>query len=72
MTKRELREIMQSALKSEYGFAPTLGSITLLESSDDGTYILASINGNVYSFNGDYRIGKINGIYVGKGTIEKK
>ena len=43
MTTREinlnLKRTAQAALKSEYGFQPSLDSITLLEGSDDRTYI---------------------------------
>ena len=71
MTKLELKQIMQAALKNEYGFAPTKNDIKLLESNDDGTYILVNINGNIYRFCSSYRNGKINGVWVAKGTIEK-
>ena len=41
-TKRELKQIVQTALKAEYGFKPTLKEITLLEATGDGTRILFS------------------------------
>ena len=38
-TKRELKEIVAEAMKSEYGFAPRKNEITLMEANDTGTYI---------------------------------
>lgn len=67
-TKPELRKIAQRALESEYGFAPTLNAITLLEANGEGTYILFSVKGEEYRFNSDIRHGAV---WVGSGTIEK-
>ena len=67
MTKQELKKIRCAALESEYGFAPAYKNITLLESYDNGEYILFSVKGNVYNFS-SYRQGS-NGVYVGKGSI---
>jgi hypothetical protein len=67
-TKTELRKIAQRALESEYGFAPALNAITLLEANGEGTYILFSVNGKEYRFNSDIRHGDV---WVGSGTIEK-
>lgn len=71
MTRLEMKEIMQAALKNEYGFAPAICNIRLLEISIDGTYICAIVNGNIYKFSSYYMNGKTNGVWVGKGTIEK-
>ena len=71
-TKTELKKIAQLALDSEYGFAPELEEITLLEACSDGTKIYFEVNGEEYKFTsyintyGDMRI-----IWIGKGTIEK-
>ena len=71
-TKAELRTIVQTALRSEYGFSPAKNSITLLESSGDGTYILFSVNGKQYSFCSHVsHIGGMESIWCGCGTIEK-
>ena len=77
MTKRELKHIAQQALDSEYGFAPKLSDITLLEANDNGLYILFSVRGKEYSFRSHYlSYGKgedrINTIWVGSETIEKR
>ena len=62
MTTREinlnLKRTAQAALKSEYGFPPTLDSITLLEGSHE------------YSF--DSYTWPDGSVWVGKGTIEKE
>lgn len=70
MTKAELRQIAQQALESEYGFAPAMSKITLLEANGEGTYILFSVKGKEYSF--DSRILRDGTIWVGKGTVEKR
>lgn len=60
-------------MRSEYGFASTsLKDIVLLEASRDGLYILFSVNENVYRFESTYKFGKENGVWVGKGTIERE
>lgn len=71
LTKNELKEIMKRALFLEFGFAPTLNKITLLEASGDGTYILASVNGFQYSFQSRRTLGAANGVFVGRGCIER-
>ena len=70
MTKAELRKIAQQALESEYGFAPSINKIVLLEANGEGTYILFSVKGKEYSF--DSRILRDGTIWAGKGTIEKR
>lgn len=72
LTNMQLKQIIVSALRNEYGFAPKCKDVVLLEATGDGTYIFAEVNGNVYSFNSDYRLGIENGVYTGKGTIDKK
>lgn len=44
-TKTELKKIAQLALDSEYGFAPELEEITLLEACSDGTKIYFEVKG---------------------------
>lgn len=69
MKKAEMKKVMQAALKSEYGFAPALDCIKLMESNDDGTYIAATVCGKYYAFNGwKWSDGAV---WVGKGTVEK-
>lgn len=77
LTKRDLKNIAQHALDAEYGFAPKLSDITLLEANDNGLYILFSVKNNEYSFRSHYvSYGKgedrIDTIWAGKGTIEKR
>lgn len=77
MTKSELKHIAKEALNSEYGFSPSLSDITLLEADDTGLYILFSVKGHEYRFDSRYfPIGRgadrINTIWAGKGTIEKR
>lgn len=71
MTKAELRKTAQMALKSEYGFAPSLDKIVLLEANLDGTYILFEVLGHEYRFD-SYRESRFNTVWVGNGTITKK
>ena len=70
-TKQELRTIAKEALRSEYGFAPALKDIVLLEAYGDGTYILFEVKGNIYNFTSSYRFGEHNGVWCGKGTITR-
>lgn len=70
MTKATLRKIAQQALKSEYGFAPALNQIVLLEANGEGTYILFEVNDREYAF--DSRLLHDGTIWVGKDTIEKR
>lgn len=69
-TNTEIKKTAQVALKSEYGFAPALKDITLLEASGDRTRILFRVAGHEYSFN-SYNF--IDGsVWCGSGTIEKR
>lgn len=77
MTKAELKNIAQQALKSEYGFSPAKADIVLLEANDNGLYILFSVKGHEYRFDSHYfTIGhgenKLNTVWIGPGTIEKR
>ena len=73
MTAREIRTNMkrtaQLALKSEYGFNPSLESIILLEGCDDRTYIRFRVGVHEYAFN-SYKF-EDGRVWVGSGTIEK-
>ena len=69
MSIRTLKVIAQAALKSEYGFAPALINIGIMESNDTGTYIAFTVNGKYYRF--DSYTCWDGSIWVGKGTIEK-
>ena len=68
-TLRELEKIAQAALKSEYGFAPSLREISILGSNGDGTYMAFFVNLKYYRFD-SYKMHD-GSIWVGKGTIEK-
>ena len=77
MTKATLKDIAKAALQSEYGFSPKKADITLLEADDTGLYILFEVKGHEYRFNSRYfPIGRgedrIDTIWCGKGTIEKR
>lgn len=69
MTKTTLKKIAQTALESEFGFAPAISNITLLEANGEGTYILFSVKGKDYRFESRLLLDKT--IWVGKGTIER-
>ena len=69
MTKANLKKIAQAALNSEYGFAPAISNITLLEASGDGTYILFSVKEKEYRFNSHMFLD--GSVWAGEGTITK-
>lgn len=72
MTIKQCKEIAREALEYEYGFAPYLKNIQLMETNDTGTYIAFMVNGRYYRF--DSRIVIIGGtrtVWVGDGTIER-
>ena len=69
-TTTDIKKTAQAALKSEYGFAPSLKDITLLECSGDRTYILFRVAGHEYSF--DSHSFADGSVWVGSGTIEKR
>lgn len=58
MTKAELRKTAQTALKNEYGFAPSVSKIVLLEANGEGSYILFMVNCKEYRFTTRYGIEK--------------
>lgn len=73
MTSRQLKINMkhtaQAALKSEYGFKPSLENIILLEGCDDRTYIRFQVGTHEYAFH-SYKF-EDGSVWVGNGTIEK-
>jgi hypothetical protein len=76
-TTSELKEIVVTALKDEYGFAPKKSEITLLESSGDGTYILFRVRNIEYSFDSYHMEGwtvvpGYTPVWCGEGTITRK
>lgn len=72
MTVREYKTIVKEALASEYGFAPCLKDIQLMESNDTGTYIAFMVNGRYYRFDSYFlHYGDMKTIWVGSGTIER-
>jgi hypothetical protein len=76
MTKKfedQLKKTAQIALKEEFGFAPCLSEITLLECDGDRTYIRFHVHGNVYAFNSRIEhIGDMETVWCGKGTITRQ
>ncbi len=44
MKKEQLKKKAQEALKEKYGFGPARREIILLETSDEGDYILFEVN----------------------------
>lgn len=72
MTNKEFKTIAQTALKSEYGFAPAKNQITLLEANSDGTYIMFEVNGKVYQFNSHIcTYGGMRTVFAGADTISR-
>ena len=67
MSKEELKKTAQVALKSEYGFAPALSAIRLLEAADDRTYILFRVGDTEYRF--DSYLFHDGSVWCGRGTI---
>ena len=68
-TNTNIKKTALAALESEYGFAPNLKDITLLEASGDRTYIRFRVGIHEYSFNSfTWPVGSV---WVGHGTIEK-
>ena len=71
-TKIELKHIVSTALKSEYGFAPALNKIILLEAHGDGTYILSRVGVHEYRFDSySFPVGSDSTVWCGSGTIQK-
>ena len=74
-TNTQLKTIVQRALENEYGFAPKLKDIVLLEANGTGEYILFEVNGKEYNFN-SYMMEEGHpfpySVWYGKGTITRK
>lgn len=70
--KQEIKERLQRALESEYGFYPAKKDIEILESNINGTYVIFEVKENKYKFKSDYFRGKKEyGVWCGKGTISR-
>ena len=69
MTKEQIKKTAQAAMKSNYGYAPALREIKLLEASDDRTYILFRIGDFEYEFR-SYAF-QDGSVWVGEGHVEK-
>lgn len=71
-SKKDIRHILQSALKSEFGFAPALSEITIFKSLPDGTHALFLVDGREYRFDSyTSNIGGMETVWVGAGTIRR-
>lgn len=69
MTKDAFKKTAQVALKANYGFAPALSNIVLLEACDDRTYILFRVGSFEYRFKSwKYLDGSV---WCGRGTVEQ-
>ena len=62
------KDIIQGALRNAYGFKPTLKDITILESSDNRTYILARVGDREYRFD-SFISGPGTAVWVGDDCI---
>lgn len=69
MNKKIIKETAQYALKSEYGFAPALHDIQLLEASSDRTYILFRVGQWEYEFSSYIFSG--SSVWAGPGHVRK-
>lgn len=71
-SKQNIKQIVQCALKSEFGFAPTLSAITLHKSFPDGTHALFVVSDKKYRFDSyTITVGGLETVYVGPGTIRR-
>lgn len=77
-TKTEIKRTAQAAIRSFTGLKPKLNQITLLECSDDRTYILFRVVDIEYRFKSyvfmpftDDNGERIEPVWVGDGTIER-
>lgn len=68
-TKAELKQIAHEALVSEYGFAPAMNNIILLEANGEGTYIRFMVKGHEYRFDSTLFHGDV---FCGNNTITKE
>lgn len=77
-TKTEIKRTAQVAISNFTGMEPKLSDITLLESSDDRTYILFRVRDIEYRFTSyvfdtwtNDKGEQIQSIWAGDGTIER-
>lgn len=76
-TKTEIKKTAQAAVRSYTGTEPKLSTITLLEASDDRTYILFRVCDIEYRFDSYIcdrytdSTGYHECVWVGDGTIER-
>ena len=71
-SKQNIKQIVQCALKSEFGFAPALSAITLHKSLPDGTHALFVVNDKKYRFDSySITVGGLESVWVGAGTIRR-
>lgn len=71
-SNQDIKRILQCALKSEFGFAPALSTITIYKSLPDGTHVLFVVNDKRYRFDSYViNVGGLETVYVGAGTIRR-
>ena len=76
-TNTEIKRTAQAAVRAYTGVEPKLSQITLLEASDDRTYILFRVCDIEYRFNSyicdrySDKYGDHECIWVGDGTVER-
>lgn len=78
-TKKDMKITAQKALEAEYGFAPAISKIILLEASGDRTYIYFRVRDQRYTFRSTIDVYGVDesgepleAIWVGRGTLEKE
>lgn len=72
-TQDELKQIVVTALKAEFGFAPAKKDVILYEASGDGTYILFRVGHREYRFDSYISfLGGMESVWCGAGTISWK
>ena len=59
LTNIQLKKLVRDELKLQYGFAPKLNEIVLLEAVRDGSYVLFRVDVHTYRYNNGYTIEKI-------------
>lgn len=70
-TMTDIKRTAQAAIRSYTGTEPKLSTITLLEASDDRTYILFRVCDIEYRFSSYICDRRTDSIWVGDGTIER-
>ena len=69
---QDIKRTVQLALRSEFGFAPPLSSITIYKHTLDGTHVLFVVNDKKYRFDSYVvNVGGFDTVYVGAGTIRR-